>query len=170
MFELATYSVGSVLLGILVTLIAATIMLLCVPFLFGRQHTLHSYVTIFLFTTILLVLNINFAGLIHSKEQLEDYQHNYEYNLLQKGTSILDKVSPDLSDFVSALLGGDESAEYIEYQINRINKYLWIDGILCVVIFIIGLGVVYAVAENKCGYKFRRQPRTVRKVPIHDDF
>ena len=35
MFELATFAVGSVLLGILVTLIAAIAMLLCVPFLFA---------------------------------------------------------------------------------------------------------------------------------------
>lgn len=148
MFELATFAVGSVLLGILVTLIAAIAMLLCVPFLFGKQHTPMSYVVTVLFALILLVLNITFAGLVNSKEKLIEYQHSYEYNLMQKGTSMLEQISPELSDFANALLGTDENGETIEYQISRINKYLWIDGALCIVLFVIGIGVVSATAGS----------------------
>ena len=169
MFELATFAIGSVLLGILVTLIAAIAMLLCVPFLFGKRHTPLSYAVTVLFALVLLVLNVTFAGLTNSKEKLIDYQHSYEYNLLQKGTSMLEQISPELSDFATALLGTDENGETIECQISRINKYLWIDGILCVVLFFIGVGVANVVAQQGAGNR-KSHRGSARRVPTHDDF
>lgn len=170
MFELATFAIGSVLLGILVTLIAAIAMLLCVPFFFGKRHIPLSYVVTALFTLVLLVLNITFAGLVNSKEKLIEYQQSYEYNLLQKGTSMLEQISPELSDFASALLGTDEKGESIEYQISRINKYLWIDGVLCIVLFITGVGVTNVVAQQGTGNRKRSPRGSARRVPSHDDF
>lgn len=170
MFELATFAIGGVLLGIVVTLIAA-IVLCCVPFLFGKQHIPISYATIVLFTFVLLVLNITFAGLVNSKQKLIDYQNSYEYKLVQRGSDMFEHISPDVAGLVTELFSTEGTTADIGYQINSINKYLWIDGILCVILFVFAIVIVNAVAgiQRHNGSK-KNSGRTVRKIPIHDDF
>lgn len=172
MFELATFAIGSVLLGIVVTLIAAIVLLLCVPFLFGKQHSPISYATTVLFTLVLLVLNITFAGLVNSKQKLIDYQNSYEYKLVQRGSDMLEQISPDVAGLVTELFSTEGTTADIEYQINRINKYLWIDGILCVILFVLGITLVNVAAGSQRynGTKRGSSGRTVRKIPTHDDF
>ena len=169
MFNLVSFTTGSVLVGVVVTLLFAIIMAVCVPLLFGKQHTSLSYVAIVLFALVLLVLNIFFVGLASSKIELENYRDSYEYRLLQKGTDLLDQVSPELADFVSVVLGSDDSDGAINNVIEEINKYLWINGILCVVVFVIGVITTYKMAGQNT-IKRKGHSRSVRRVPAHDDF
>lgn len=171
MFELTTFTVGGVLLGFVITLIAAIILLLCVSLLFGKRHTPISYAITILFTLVLLVLNITFIGLVNSKQKLEDYQNTYEYKLVQKGSDILGQISPNVAGFVSELLFTEEATINVDYQLSCITKYLWINGILCIVLFGCGVVLVNALAGKQHDRRsYTRTRGTTKRISSYDDF
>lgn len=148
MFEIALFSVGSVLLGIVISIVAAIIMLLSVNIVSDKRHTPLSYITVMLFTLLLLVFNVLFIGLLNAKDKIIEYQNSTEYRLIQNGVGFLDQISPELSEVANALIGDDVMKDALEEKISQINEYLWIDGAICIVVFVLGVVLTNMLAMN----------------------
>ena len=148
MIDLISFSVGVILLAIVIALVAFAVMVLAVPLIGNRSLAPLSYLTALIFTIILAVFNSFYIGLTETKNQLERFEHSPEYRIAQRGQELLGENNEDLADMVGLFIGEDVSAETIAYQKSQINKYLWINGLLCVVVFVIGVGVVIATAGS----------------------
>lgn len=76
MSNLASFSFGTIVIGILVAVIAA-ILLLLLPFFFhkNRRFSALSYLCAMLFAVCLCICNIYFCGLVKGKSILSDYEH-----------------------------------------------------------------------------------------------
>lgn len=149
MIDLISFSVGVILLAIVIALVAFVVMIFVVPLVGNRSLSPLSYLAALIFTIILAVFNSFFIGLIETKNQLERFEHSPEFRLVQRGQELLGEYNEDLADIVGLFIGEDVSAETIAYQKSQINKYLWINGILCVVVFVIGVVVVNAISDKK---------------------
>lgn len=146
MFTLISFSIGVVLLAIVVALVAFAVMIFAVPLIWKRPLSPFSYFAALVFAIILAVSNSFFIGLMETKSQLECFEHSPEFRLVQRGQELLGEYSGDLVDVIELFIGEDVSAETISYKKSQINKYLWINGILCIVVFVIGMIVVYVFA------------------------
>lgn len=155
MIDLISFSVGVILLAIVIALAAFAVMVFAVPLIGNRSLSPLSYLAALIFTIILAVFNSFFIGLIETKKQLERFEHSPEYRLAQRGQELLGEYNEDLADIVGLFIGEDVSAETIAYQKSQINKYLWINGLLCVVVFVIGVIVVASTAQRKGKHAIR---------------
>lgn len=155
MIDLISFSVGVILLAIVIALVAFAVMVFAVPLVGNRSLAPLSYLAALIFTIILAVFNSFFIGLIETKNQLERFEHSPEYRLMQRGQDLLGEYSEDLADIVGLFIGEDVSVETIAYQKSQINKYLWINGLLCVVVFVIGVFAVKSTAQRKRKYSSR---------------
>lgn len=168
MFDLASFSFGSIAIGVVISLVAfmgcIVIIRLCAG---NRTFTPVSYLVLAATILILLVLNVVFCGLVRSKHLLDNYQQTSEYQLLQRGGDALNAISPDLYDIATIFIGEEHFAEAIETQKSRINQYLWADGIVCVLIFMIGVCITCSLMTKS---HHSANHHTGRHVPAHDNF
>lgn len=174
MSELMTFSAGSILIGVLITLIAACVLIMSVPLLFNRTHTPLSYGIVILFSLILLGCNCAFVGLVRTKEAIKEFQHSQERSLMSKGADLLsagtewleENVSPELAAFASALLDPtDNIDDTLNRKIAQINRYMWTIGISTVLLFFLGIGAAYLTAGG--GGSYRRGGGSRRMRPEH---
>lgn len=168
MFDLASFSFGSIAIGVVISLVAfigsIVIIRLCAG---NRTFTPASYLTLAATILILLVLNVVFCGLVRRKQQLDNYQQTSEYQLLQRGGDALNAISPDLYDIAAAFIGDEHFAEAVETRKSQITRYLWADGIACILIFIIGVCVTCSLMAKS---RLSSNHHTGRHVPSHDNF
>lgn len=167
MSNLASFSFGTIVIGILVAVIAA-ILLLLLPFFFhkNRRFSALSYLCAMLFAVCLCICNIYFCGLVRGKRILPDYEQSAQYRLLQQGGDLVRSYSSDLYDLAVSFYGVDVSEESIEEQYREINTRLWIWGGAAAVLFVLGLFAVSATMTRRG----QTPDRTVRRVPSHDNF
>ncbi len=167
MSNLASFSFGTIVIGILVAVIAA-ILLLLLPFFFhkNRRFSALSYLCAMLFAVCLCICNIYFCGLVKGKSILSDYEQSAQYRLLQQSGDLVRSYSSDLYDLAASFYGVDVSEESIEEQYREINTHLWIWGCVAAVLFVLGLFAVSATMVRCC----QTPDRTVRRVPSHDNF
>lgn len=150
MFHLATCTFGIIAIAFVISIVACVMLLLSVNlFKTNASHTPLSICVAVCVALVLWLFNSAFVGLIKSKNLLEDYQHSSECKLIQKGESLLSSVSPELFELVDSIYGEECSTQQIEYKKQQINKYLWIDGCLCVIVFLIGVWATCATTQRK---------------------
>ncbi|MBQ0088075.1 MAG: hypothetical protein KBT27_01935 [Prevotellaceae bacterium] len=150
MFHLATFTFGIIAIAFVISIVAFVLLLLFVNlFKTNASHTPLSICIAVCIVLVLLVFNSVFMGLVRSKNLLEAYQHSSEYKLIQKGESLLSSVSPELFELVDSIYGEECSTQQIEYQKQQINKYLWIDGCLCVIVFLIGVWATMSLCKKR---------------------
>jgi len=149
MFKYLSFTFGSFFIGLIVSLIALIVLIASINLWNSkRKHTPISYCVAALFAVILLVLNVTFCGLVKAKNQLDELQQSTEYRILNNGVDLINSYNTEWGAIASALIGGETSKEVIEQKKIEISKYLWIDGALCVVLFIMGMWATYATTEK----------------------
>lgn len=150
MFHLATCTLGIIAIAFVISIVAFVLLLLSVNlFKANAYHTTLSICIAVCVALVLWLFNSVFVGLVKSKNLLEDYQHSSEYKLIQKGESLLSSVSPELFELVNSIYGEEYSTQQIEYQKQQINRYLWIDGCLCIIVFFMGVWATCATTQRK---------------------
>lgn len=149
MFELAEYTVGSVIVGITVSVIAIAVLFFILKVIGRRKsHTPFSIGAAVLFSVLLIVLNIVFCGLVRAKNDATES--------VQQG-KIFELRGADSSFCISF----DENSE-----IKKINKYLWLDGLLCFGIFMAGILASYILMEKP----MKKMSKPTHYYGYNDDF
>lgn len=149
MFELAKYTVGSVIVGITISVIAIAVLFFVLKVIGRRKsHTPFSIGAAVLFSTLLIVFNIVFCGLVRAKNDATEY--------VQQG-KIFELRGVDSSFSISF----DENSE-----VKKINKYLWLDGFLCLGIFMAGILASYGFMEKP----IKKVSNANRCYGYNDDF
>lgn len=152
MFHFLNFDFSSILIGLLVALVGGLLMYMSV-LIANKEHTPLSMCVVALFTIIVFVMGVCFVGLCEAKGALKDVQNSSEFQLLQKGEDILEQYSPEIASIVSEYFSTDASSYVILRQMKQINRYLWLDGILALVLIALGAGGALLTAEKK---RYRR--------------
>lgn len=132
MFELAEYTVGSVVVGIGISAIAIAMMFLFIKVLGRRkEHNILSISSIVIFSLLLLTFNILFCSLVSAKNEAADNVVEYNTNLYIRDGE--------------AHIGITDQ----ETKVKKIKRYLWLDGILCFSLFFAGTFASYGLMDKK---------------------
>ena len=115
-------------------------------------------------------MGVCFVGLCEAKGALEDAQNSSEYQLLQKGEDLLEQYSPEIASIVSEYFSTDASSYVILRQIKQINKYLWLDGILTLVLIALGAGGALLTGEKTRSRRGSSRSSSSRHRSGIDDF
>lgn len=169
MFQFLNFDFSSILIGLLVALVGGLLMYMSV-LLANKQHTPLSLCVVALFSIIVFVMGVCFVGLCEAKGALEDAQNSSEYQLLQKGEDLLEQYSPELASIVSEYFSTDASSYVILGQIKQINKYLWLDGILTLVLIALGAGGALLTGEKTRSRRGSSRSSSSRHRSGIDDF
>lgn len=147
MFESASYTSSGVFVGILVAILIIVLILLNNTFVFKRKHTSLSYAVAVAFTIILVVFIVLFGGLINTKSDIDNCQYSYEYQLIQRGNDLLSQESDEMANILS-FVGLDQIDNSMRYQREKVIKYLWFDGALCIISIIVCIGLIYKTSKE----------------------
>lgn len=149
MVNLVSFSFGIVVIAFVVT---------CVMILFlvilpqmrktGRSFSSMSYFIIALFGGLLLLCNIIFGGLLKTKSELDEIEHSLEFRGIQYVDELLSVYAPDAHSILANVLYSDNIVEQIEQKKIAIKKYLWIDGVFELVLFLLGLLLISESMQN----------------------
>ena len=169
MFHFLTFDFSSILVGLLVALVGGLLIYMSV-LIANKEHTPLSLCVVVLFSIIEFVMGVCFVGLCETKSALEDVQQSSEYQMLQKSEELLEQYSPKLASIVSDFFSTDTNSYYILRQIKQINKYLWIDGILTLVLICLGAGGALLTADKKRSRRGSSRSGSSRHRSGIDDF
>lgn len=149
MFKLLSCSFGAVAVAILVTVVLILLMAILPQMLQKNQRfSSVSYLLLALFGVLVLSADIIFAGLVKTRNTIEDFQYSVEYRTMQYAEEALSTYAPNLHGMLEDVLGEDYTDLQLQRQIEAINKYLWIDGIVAAVLFVLGILFVALTMEG----------------------
>lgn len=163
------FNFEGVIIGLLVALVGGLLMYMSV-LIANKEHTPLSMCVVALFTIIVFVMGVCFVGLCEAKGALKDMQNSSEFQLLQKGEDILEQYSPEIASIVSEYFSTEASSYVILRQMKQINRYLWLDGILTLVLIALGAGGALLTAEKKRNRRGSTRSSSSRHRSGMDDF
>lgn len=147
------------IIGIILAIVAAAVMFLFITAAMNKRHNGQSILSVLIVTLVLLILNIRFGILLNEKDALDAYQSSIEYRLRGTGTELASSVSPEISDWITMLLGENKTPETIAAERHSVVVHLWITGLCTFLFFALGLWLASAVAVQGYGAASRTSGR-----------
>jgi hypothetical protein len=149
MFKLASFSFGCVAIALLVTVVLV-LLLIILPQAIKSNKRLSpmSYLIVALFAVSLFITNIIFAGLVKTKNLLDSFEQTAEYRTMQYASEALNEYLPEVHGLLEGILGSDYTAVQLQREQEMIKQYLWIDGAVVGVLFLLGMMLVTVAMEG----------------------
>lgn len=164
MFKLASFSFGCVAAALLVTIVLLLLLVILPQAIKSNKRlSAMSYLLVALFAVLLLISNVIFAGLVKTKNVLEDFEQTAEYRTMQYASEALSTYLPELHNVLDQVLGADYTAVQLQREKDAIKKYLWIDGVVAGILWLLGIALVTVSMEGASMRGSTRRATSVRR-------
>lgn len=149
MFKLASFSFGCIAIAVLITVVMA-LLLIIVPQAIKSNSRLStmSYLIVALFAALLLISNIVFAGLVKTKNLLDNFEQTAEYRTMQYASDAMSTYLPELHSLLDEVLGSDYTVLQLQREKEAVKQFLWIDGTIAFVLLLLGIALTTVTMEG----------------------